>query len=172
MKVVVFLLLVTSVFAQSDFRKSNWGDNINEVKKKEISKPTNENPSQLYYTDRLLTYDVTIIYQFNHENKLYQAGYLFKITHSSPDLYFNDYNAIRDNIAKKYGKGMEQDEWTNDILKDSPGTALLMGHYTKTCAWKTPKSIIILILSGDNYKASLGTIYESIEVTNEEKSQF
>jgi hypothetical protein len=172
MRYIIFLFFVTSVFAQGDFKNSNWGDTKAQVKKQVKGKPTTEDGNRLTYRDKVMTYDVDTWYEFNHEGKLYLAGYIFSIEHTSPELYFDDYNKVKENISKKYGVGIEKDIWNNDMFKDSPGTALLFGQYKKICGWSTPKSGIFLALSGDNYIASFGLLYQSTEVKNEEKSEF
>ena len=172
MRFIIFLFFVTSVFAQADFRNSNWGDTKAQVKKNIKEKPRTEEVNRLSYSDLIMTYDVDTWYEFNHEGKLYSGGYVFSIEHSLPDLYFDDYDKVKENITKKYGDGNEKNIWKNDMYKDSPGVALMLGHVKKLCAWKTPKTTIILILSGDNYKASLGLLYQSTEIKNEEKSEF
>lgn len=172
MRYLIILFLVTSVFAQNDFRTANWGDSKALVKQKEKKKLLIERENDIMYEDSMLGFSTYVVYYFNQDGKLYQGLYSFDVSHISPDLYFDDYDKIKQNIAKKYGIGTDKDSWKDDLFKDSPGTALTMGYYRKACTWTTEKSTLILGLSGDNLKVGLMLIYTSRTVGNEEKSAF
>lgn len=69
-------------------------------------------------------------------------------------------------LIKKYGKTIldNDQKWFNDLYKDDYqqwGFAISLGHLSYNSSWRTPKTKIDLVLSGDNYEISLVIEYTS-----------
>ena len=133
------------------FRYSNWGDTIEQVEKAEGSNYYTNGPELILYRDiKLLTYNTNTIYFFD-ENQLDSACYEITENHTNNELHIEDFEDIDKALQVKYGKpDIQEEEWYNDILKDTPGLALFMGDVKYVTIWQTDNAEIMHTLSADN----------------------
>lgn len=141
----------------SDFRGSNWGATIKEVKAQEKSKLIDADRDSLMYSCFINNLNSDIIYLFT-DGKLISAGYVIHESHSNKNLYIGDYDGINDLFTKKYGKPSANIiDWKNDLYKNNKkdyGMAVSMGHLDFKTAWISNGTFITHRLQGDNFKIS------------------
>jgi len=149
-----------------NFRSTNWGMNIPEVKKSEELDVFQENDNMLIYKDKIINLGCYIYYIFTN-NKLVRSRYTIIEEHSNENLYINDYKDIYDILVKKYGKPSKEEKiWLDKLYKDDYerwGFAISLGHLRYYSIWNTWDTDITLALYGDNYKISLVVEYTSIK---------
>ena len=186
---IVLLVLVISTLvlfaeeAKYDFRKTNWGMSKEQVKATEDKKPDGESDiinDVLYYKTKIGNNNFEYLYYFL-EDKLYSGFYLFTGEHTNENLYIDDYEELKEILAKKYGKPIiDEVIWENDLYKDDKsewGIAISVGDLTYWALWETPTTEICLMLRGDNYEITLGITYKIrelkkwIEKIEEEKTK-
>ncbi len=152
-----------------DFRNVNWGMAKQDVKLHESSNDFTEDEHMLTYNKIVAgNYLATLVYDFNQDDSLYSATYLFDEEHTNPNLYINEFNTTKDLLIKEYGKPLsDETTWSNSLFKDKKenwGLALEMGYVKFETKWKTKNSTIGLELFGDNYKITSGIVYNSRKV--------
>jgi len=153
------LLIFSTTTLAGDFRTSNWGDSIEQVKKMEDASIIgfDEKNSTLGYKTTISTVDMNIMYIFT-DNKLHQGAYQNTSSHMNGKKYIDDYKRINKLLTKKYGKPHSQEErWTGDplSLKKDPSEwhlAISMGNLSMFTRWKTDNSITTNMVAGDNLK--------------------
>lgn len=153
---------------QYDFRKANWRMSKEQVKATEDKRPDLEDDTKLVYKVKIGEDNFLCIYSFL-KDKFYRSTYLFNETHTNKNLYINDYERLKKILIKKYGKPTtDRAVWKNDLYKDDKqdwGTAISIGHLEYRTLWmKLVDHDIIeitLLLTGDNYKISLGILYRN-----------
>jgi len=164
---VISTLILSAEEVKYDFRKTNWGMGIEEIKKIEGAESIGEEKGCLYYQGEVCGFDCCIVYSFV-ENRLTEANYVFKHTHTNKNGYIDDYGRLKEILIKKYGEPVKDKIiWENDVFKDSKqdwGTAISVGYLWYGVYWETPITEISMILTGDNFKISLGILYRSQEL--------
>lgn len=175
MKRFIFLLLMIAICImpvcstaekqEPDFRSCFWGMQKEEVKKVEKEFLEYEDQECLIYSTSLFNIDCYLLYYFTRDNKLYESGYLFVKEYVDPRSYIIDYQKVKNLIEKKYGKPyLDRENWTNDLFKDNPGTALQLGFLRFISSWSTEKTNISLILTSNNrYEIGMLLSYTSKE---------
>ena len=181
--VVIVLIFISTIFIYSnqyDFRKINWGMDIDQVKAIENKKIVYEGDNSLGHS---LCYEVDIsnknyycIYYFL-EDKLYTAGYMSTEEYTNKNDYIRDYKEIKEILTKKYGEpdkkkllslhDREEVCWENDLYKDDEsewGFAISIGDLSYGSIWETSTTGIELILDGNNYEVNLRIRYTSKEL--------
>ncbi|GAI61308.1 unnamed protein product [marine sediment metagenome] len=153
-----------------DFRKTNWGMSVEQVKATEDKKPGGESDTVLAYEVEIDAKDFICLYQFL-ENKLFFSGYNYKEEHINYNLYINDYEDLKEILIKKYGKPMKDEEmwdnlseWELEAYKQNLGNSISAGFLTYFAFWETFTTRIELILDGDNYEINLRIRYISKEL--------
>ncbi len=96
---VILLLVAFSLFAQ--FRDTKWGMSRLEVKRIEVSQIIDEAEAGVVYADRLMGFDVYVLYAF-FKDQLSQGSYIFRQTHSNKGLFIEDYEVLKKALDKKY----------------------------------------------------------------------
>jgi len=177
---VIFTLILTAKEVRFDFRKSNWGMTIEQVKASEDKKPDFEGEVTsgfvLSYEVQIDSKDYYCVYFFL-EDKLYNSGYAFSKNHTNKNDYIQDYEELKELLTKKYGKpskkkllslyDREEIYWGYELYKDDEGDwglAISVGELSYVSIWETPTTEIELILDGDNYEINLRIIYISKEL--------
>ncbi|MBA7580090.1 hypothetical protein ES708_21977 [subsurface metagenome] len=171
---IVLCILVIStliLFAEEvkyDFRKTNWGMSVEQVKATEKNKIVLEDEKTLA-TGRVQVDGKECIYVYYFlEDKLYRTGYGFMEKHTNKNLHIDDYEDLKEILTKKYGKPvLDKVTWKNDLFKNDKqnwGTAISIGHLDYFSSWETSTTFISLGLNGDNYKISLTLGYYSREL--------
>jgi hypothetical protein len=184
MKKLFALLFITTLFAQnSDFRKVNFGDNLEKIKNTETMEflmgddnPEIPNGYQSMYEGKVGGIDTYLLYNF-YNDSLYQAAYMFIKEHkSNRNGFISDYNNIKKILEKKYGKGTypngKEYYWSNDLYQDAYedwGMALAIGHLRVVIEYNyianNGNNIQIRhALTGANYKVSHGMVYTDSEL--------
>lgn len=150
-----------------DFRNVKWGMTREEVKVREDAELIADIDEGLMYSTELTTLDMFLCYYFDNEGRLYQAIYGPNYEHSNDNLYITDYEGLKENLSKMYGKpDNDRDIWVNSLFQGDPeyyGLAISTGDYTRIAQWKTGKTEINLVLSGDNYEVLLNLGYTSTD---------
>ena len=128
----------------------------------------------LQFRTMLLDLEVEAIYIFV-EDVLVRAKYLVVTTHSNDNSYLLDFERLKDNLSKKYGKPKEDRKlWQDDLYREDPsqwGIAVANGSLSMFARWRSDDTNIFLDLSGDNFQCQLGVEYSSIRLAHLEESQ-
>jgi|AntAceMinimDraft_17_1070374.scaffolds.fasta_scaffold26500_2 hypothetical protein len=167
---VIFSFSLTTLAKEQvfDFRKTNWGMSVKQVKAIEDAKLGPAGDSELGYSGIKIDGKDFICVYFFLEDKLYRSAYGLLGEHSNDNLYIDDYENLKEALTKKYGKPrFDKVTWRNDLFKDSRqdwGTAISMGHLEYFSSWETSTTDINLGLNGDNYEISLNFGYYSREL--------
>lgn len=154
-----------------DFRNCKWGMTREEVKKYEtdISIFLDEKDI-ISATTKIGSTDFNITYYFNN-NKLVKCAMVLTEKHSNENLFIDDYEDFQKLIIEKYGEPKQDKKiWNNNLYKDKPddwGFAISLGDLTMLSQWLTDTTEVGLILNGDNYKITLGIIYQDINYEEE-----
>jgi hypothetical protein len=179
-KLILAALLVTATQAQEpapDFRKAVWGMSPSEVKTGEAQKPVLEKDQGLKrivaYSDHIIGLECAVYYIFV-QNQLIRAKYLILEDHSNKSEYLLDFTALEKALTEKYGKPTKQETlWKNDLFRTEPqqwGLAVSAGHLMKYSSWETARTVISIIIKGDNYEVSLGVEYSGKILSELEES--
>jgi hypothetical protein len=179
-------VLVTATQAQEpapDFRKVVWGMSPSEVKAREVQKPVFEKDQGskriVAYSDRIVGLECAVYYIFIGE-QLVRTKYLVLEDHSNKSEYLLDFTALEKALTEKYGKPTKQETlWKNELFRTEPhqwGLAVSAGHLMKYSSWETARTVISIIIKGDNYKVSLeveysGKILSELEESADKKEQ-
>lgn len=175
----VFLLinfLITSsilnVYSQ-DFRTSKWGDSKAQVLVSEKTKPSEITDDGVHYTNKsLLSRPCDYSYSFK-DGKLYAGLYILNSIYINSNNYISEYEKLKESIITKYGKPYTDElEWNNDRYKNNPdhyGLAVSSGYLKYKSTWKTDRTIIVLMLTGENFKLYNTISYFDINYINEYK---
>ena len=154
------------------FRKTLWGMNRKSVMDSEKLKPIeieNQTDSgsdieRLLYEDSIIDIKCYIDYVFVN-NKLALAGYIFTKKYSNENDYIKDFERVKGNLIKKYGKPkVDRVIWDDDLYKDNPsryGFAVSIGHVKYIALWNLDETEIVLSLTGNNYNVRHDLVYSS-----------
>ncbi len=174
MKRFLFLLLIAPVICFSqDVRKARWGMTKDSVRKVETAKPypaLNE-ADQLAFEGKVDGDDFVILYMFS-SNKLKTVTLLYDEEHSSAETFYEQFLRISDKLDGKYGQHEDRTIWKSTLYKDDQeryGFAASYGHVRFIHSWKTDRTVITIVLHGDNFKCSLGLVYS--DINNQEKKE-
>ena len=134
MKKVLFLLMFPVLcFGQGDFRKMNWGQSVEDLKKaypeEQFFKTKSDGFDVQTHSGTLAGIDVQILYMYQ-DNKLCAGMYVFKNMGKDLQLNLNDYITISNILKQKYTITNE-DKWFNETWKGNPDDlklALMMKH--------------------------------------------
>ena len=174
----ISFILTTAMFSEDqefDFRNTNWGMTIEQVRVSEGSREAQiVKDDKIVYIDTISNRTFGVYYHFI-DNKLVRGGYALLEKHTNRNLYIQDYNDMKELLINKYGepsdkwrdgKNYSKQVWLDDLYKDDPkdwGMAICLGHLVYQLCWETPKSEIASKLNGDNYKIWLNIQYFSKE---------
>ena len=132
-RLLLLLMFPVLCFGQSDFRKMNWGQSVEDLKtaypKEQFFKTNEEGFEVQNHFGTLAGLNVKIGYVFQ-DNKLCSGIYMFENNGKDTQLNLNDYMTISNILKKKYTMKNEN-EWFNTQWKDRPEflkLALLQKH--------------------------------------------
>lgn len=153
--IIILLLLITTLAWSHDFRNTDWGMSVNQVKKSETFKKTHEtkkgNFSIIIYKGEMALRDVAVIYGFV-DDKLTKVKCIFDLNHAVYNDFFSDYKSIQEILVSKYGKNYEvYHSWKDDLYQNSEkdwGMAIAMDHLFLENIWMTKKTKIRLAMQG------------------------
>ena len=165
-----------------DFRKTNWGMSIEQVKATENKKPDwesdhyidldeeiQEGKSIEYFPVEINGKNYTCQYVFL-ENKLYRGRY-----RSFGSDFFYEYEMLKGLLNKKYGKAVfDQELWLNPTYKDNSfyiEEAIKLGHLIKVIIWQTSTTHIKLKLGADTERIMLTVSYYSKELLKQKREK-
>ena len=155
-------MLYSSLSIASEFRESEWGMSKEQVMQFEKTDAIFAGDDTLTFKGKIANSSVHIIYEFK-SNKLTSGTYRFIENRVNSNVYIQDYLRINQFLDIKYGKPESREEiWYNDLYKDKKGyhgLALLTGHLKRTSSWEKEITIIVHVLSGDNYKIDHSIVY-------------
>lgn len=141
---------------EPDFRDSNWGDTLAQVKAAEKQEDLYPNSDQLYaFSTQVAGKPCTVAFIFS-DNKLVMAKYVIKEDHTNRNDYIADYKDLVTLLTSKYGKpDYDSQTWKDDLYKDDVkhyGMAVSSGHLTYDAGWENPSTKLVTALHGDNFK--------------------
>lgn len=146
------------------FRSSNWGDNIAQVKSEEAVEPIHETDAWLMYETQIAGFPVNLSFRFI-SGMLKSGFYHFKQEHSDNNDFIFDFETLNKLLTIKYGAPNEtKDYWFNDMFRDDysrRGMAIASGHHSRYFLWSDEQTTLTLQLRGDNYEIYLSALYES-----------
>jgi len=148
-----------------DFRRINWGMDINTVKESEPFEwekgELDVNTQYLFSHIDLLGEETMLAYYFNL-NRVYQTRYMITEKHSNKTEYWQFYKRLISELKNKYGNSASchtgQPVWLNELNKDNPddwGTAISTGDMHAVAKWELPETTIIAIIKGNNHDIDL-----------------
>jgi len=156
------------------FRNTEWGMSIQEVKNIENQEPVYENKEMIVYEDSIIQLPVELIYIFV-DNKLVRTKYIFIQKHTNENDFISDYRSLNNALTNKYGKPDGEDHfWSDDLYKDTPsdwGFAVSLGHHSYFTEWDTKDTEILSALHGDNYEINMVVEYYSKELKDLDKEK-
>ena len=166
--IIAFIIFPVTTFAKEyDFRKTNWGMSIEEVKKSELKLEKSMwdlGNTLAYGRAMVLSKKVMIRYSFI-DNKLIKAMYILMSEHTNKTDFITDYTDFKDILTKKYGKpDYDTVSWKNRLFEDDYahwGLAISMGHLVYLSKWETQDTKIDISLSGENHKINCYVVYSS-----------
>jgi len=117
----------------------------------------------LYQEGKVLGKNFKIIYQYfsKQENgkMILSKGYLYERIYPDKNKYISEYELLKGELIKKYGKPiLDKQEWKDDGYKGIKtlwGHAVSKGKLTFLSTWKTENEDIELSLYGKNYRIYL-----------------
>lgn len=147
-------------------RKTYWGMNYLDVLNSETIVLDQSNENMLFGTTTLNGLEALIAFDFIN-NELYDVRYIFINEHAIKSSFINDYETLRTNLNKKYGKESENHRFfTDDLYEDIPSEwemALGRGTLSYFSIWKTTDTEISLSLYGDNHEIKFNITYLSLK---------
>lgn len=166
---ILFLFVVFELSAQ--FRSTEWEMDKETVKNLEKTTLIDEVEEGLIYKSEIAGLDCQIAYFFT-KNQLYQAGYVITEKHSNDNECINDFEKLKDLLAKKYGEPViDRTVWKNPLFKDeksSWGMAISIGHLIYLCRWNVENTEINLSLTGDNYSINHLLFYRNTTLSEKQ----
>lgn len=148
-----------------DFRNARWGMTMNQVAESEeiVLIPLSEHPV-LAGSVTVASMKSNVYFEFV-DSQLSEAFYVFLDTHVNENLYITDFEKLRELLTLKYGPpGEDEMIWRRDLRRDKQdqwGFAVVCGDLIYRAEWDTPRTRIVLSLSGDNFEAFHSLTYES-----------
>lgn len=162
MKSIIFILIIPAIISAQDFRGVSWGMKKDQVKSIEKTHLIHDGNDALLYEDYIASRKVKCIYFFKRDT-LNGALYSLDEKHSNDNLYFDDYDAFKSALIKKYGEPeIDQCIWSRDLYKNDfsrRGFAVSIGDLKCTASWTYNNTRINLVISGDNYEANVRIVY-------------
>ena len=150
--------------SSSDFRKTTWGMSRSEVKLAESRYPVSENETHITYNGRFMKLEATVGFHFINDS-LIEAGYAFPEVLTDPESYIHKYDKVRLELSCRYGLPIIDKEigvsCENDSCCMQPSPTA--DNKIFIAEWKTPRSIIRLLLVSDKLSTEFGILHISRE---------
>ena len=143
-----------------DFRGALWGMSREDVKDSELSTPSSESATHLSYHDRVLELDTVVGYHFI-DGSLVEAGYAFREIYGEEGLYIEQYGKFKEHLCRIYGNPL-LDEDINTYCQSGDGEEdQELESLMYLAEWLTERSIIRMILMGDEQRCDFGLLHRS-----------
>ncbi|MDP8262734.1 MAG: hypothetical protein P9M13_05470 [Candidatus Ancaeobacter aquaticus] len=169
---LVVLFSEFSFAKEFNFRKTNWGMSIAQVKSSEPPAKWEGDGNRLLYKTNVIGKDVIIAYYFV-DNQLVRAEYVLVDNHTNLNDFIGDYTDFEEILIKKYGKPKRDEQvWRNDLFKEKHsdwGMAISVGHLMYYSSWETQDTEIDILLMGENYIVKCVVEYRSKNLKAKEK---
>jgi hypothetical protein len=168
-----------SLFAQSDFRKANWGMTQDQVMAAESKPPVNVSivagvTTLRYDSIKFAGVPAGVLY-FLEKGKLTRAKYLFDSPHKDLNEFIADYNKlVEPELREHFGKpASERAVWDNPVYQDESkeylerdrstpseifvsdrfaGAEISLGHLKLYTQWTLARSTVLHALTGENQR--------------------
>lgn len=152
------------------FRNYEWGISLQEIIDNEVTSDMIYNIDYLIEDNRLIIdngdvggFDAVIGY-IAEDGKFSVGSYILKEKHTNELDYYNDYISLVDKYESVYGEAaFEWADWKDDHYKDNAnkwGMAVITGDVEFQTYWfDEDGAMIVMTLSGDNYKANTTISY-------------
>lgn len=148
-----------------NYRETYWGMTQKEVKATEKLNPIYESGSSLVYEYQVEGIKASIWYYFNN-NKLWSVIIRIEEHYSDYTKYIDDFNMLKDNLAKKYGQANSYSEtWKDEKYKHKPelyGKALMEGDLSYSASWYQSNNILRINLSEFKKRVTLQLSYNYV----------
>lgn len=149
--------------------KAKWGTSVKKLKRVYKVKKSGDGYVRSLTVAGMSAYQM---YWFT-QDKLTVSTTLFGERYSNKNEYVNQFNKLRELLTQKYGEPKRVwADWSQDMYRDMPehiGFAIANGHVQFIGYWRTEKTGIELVLSGNNREVSLRVRYHSIELEDLQK---
>lgn len=147
-----------------DFKKADWGMTMAQVKASEPKKPAAETPNSLTYKSAIARMFAYTTYQFK-DGKLYRAGFIFAEKRDTDNKFIEDYETLKGYLIQANGSPVIDEEKQinpNAVIDpDNKGAAACRGDIIYGAQWNIPRSVIRLVLRGEDSKCLLTVVYTS-----------
>ncbi len=151
------------------FDEMHWGLTKKEVVEAE-GKPAEQTKAGgddvLVYKQQLIDLDCDIEYRFT-TNKLYQTQFYFAVDPGDGNACLDDYRNIKDALAQKFGKPLEEKMvWRDNTYREdfsAWGTAVGLGQLELRSRWLTAGSEITARLAGQSQGASIIVLFTGLQ---------
>jgi len=147
-----------------DFRYVCWGSSKAEVKATENDKKIKYDDEDLFVVrDVLNGIDCDVVYIFV-DDKLVRTKYVVTEKYSNLNTYIYKYNEFYKLLSEKYGDGKKSSIISDHYKRKNSdlGIGIGMGEVHFFSEWKTPKTNISMILTGNNFDVTLAIEYQSV----------
>ena len=163
---VAFFLMLNFCLA-ADFRNSDWGMSIEEVKKIEkgiewVEPVLDSEIIYIFFVTEVGGLNVQAYYFFI-DNKFFKAAYFFE-NHTDENQCLLDYMNIQEILSKKYDEGQFDFDWSDDRYQgdeDYYGYAISMGHLSMTTTYENAKTYIEHNIKGKKHEIQHSIVYFS-----------
>lgn len=146
------------------FRKALWGSNKAAIIASESGDPDSEAPNSLRFNTRVAGLSAVALYLFV-EDQLVRAKYLIREKYQNKNSYITDFDRLTEALTTKYGTPDRSNTfWKNDMFRGdwaAWGTAVSIGHLSRFEGWITEETLVLLVLTGENYEVDLQVEYSS-----------
>lgn len=146
-----------------DFRKAFWGMTKSDVKYSEVIPPNSEGENYVTYKERVMGLEAIVGFHFN-DGQLVQAGYAFRESFEDEADYIKSYQKVKETLALIYGQP-EVDEDLGEKMSICDKQSCTCDHSDNKdtimfiSEWLTERTIIRLILMGDNNGCDFGVLH-------------
>lgn len=150
-----------------DFRGASWGMSKEEVKFSEDLAPLNEGEGYIAYGDRVEGLDTVVAFHFM-DDSLTEAGYAFRERLVGEHAYIREYIKLKDMLMAAYGEPMLDENTCGDCGGFCAGCCAEDDRKACSlvylCQWVTPRSVIRLVLMGEDKGYDFGLLHMSREL--------
>ena len=149
-----------------DFRGASWGMSKEEVKISEDLAPLTEGDGFITYGDRVMGLNAVVGYHFLGR-ALVEAGYAFRESLKGEHLYISEYRKLKDMLTGTYGEPSYDERacgGSGCFCADCSGADDAVAcPIVYLCEWTTMRSVIRLVLIGEERLFDFGLLHRSKE---------
>ena len=174
--IILFITLcVAKAYAQDnfDFRYVCWGSSREEVRATENDKkPIMDTEDAFVVEDSINNLKSNVLYIFT-DNKLVRSKYFITERFTDEYKYKSSFDELEGLLTEKYGKPKRITRYPDEYkrMPNMFGIGLSTGKIAFVSSWETPKTEIVLGLTGNDYKVQFEIQYRSRELRNLEESK-